>query len=350
MENENKGNVRVVKISRKKLIATIFVIILLVVLSAGIYRVLTYNSPTYSLTSQSVGMMAPSIPSSQNERTNSAVNPDNYLPLGGAPTIQDTREFMKTNYGADIKTRNVRESMRDVKGVIRDASGRIDQISENEKNGYVSFVVPKTNFDKFKDDIESITNEKLITEDISSQNLLQQKQGIEGAQKIVDGNLASLKKQNETLVANHNKKAKELKSAIDTMQGKLDQLNFLVTKITDQVQKTTLTDQAGSFQDNIDLMKQQLATENANYSANSKNLKIQIDTAVAQGEGVKQADTDFTDNIETVSGYISIRWISLWELAKIFSPIHPTIIVLVIIAIVWYVLRKKRVLPKVEFV
>ena len=123
-----------------------------------------------------------------------------------------------------------------------------------------------------------------------------------------------------------------------------------MTKITDQVQKTTLTDQAGSFQDNIDLMKQQLATENANYSANSNNLKIQIDTAVAQGEGVKQADTDFTDNIETVSGYISIRWISLWELAKIFSPIHPTIIVLVIIAIVWYVLRKKRVLPKVEFV
>ena len=59
--------------------------------------------------------------------------------------------------------------------------------------------VGKTNFDKFKDDIESITNEKLITEDISSQNLLQQKQGIEGAQKIVDGNLASLKKQNETI-------------------------------------------------------------------------------------------------------------------------------------------------------
>ena len=354
MENENKENSKIIKISRKKLIVTIFVIILLFILGLGIYRVTDINSSeNISLVTEGnsgLGMPPPTL-ENYNDTTTMQRSPSyQSIFVGQTPSVNDTREFLKTNYSANVKTRNVRGVMRDIKGAISSASGRIDQINEGQKNGYVSFVVPKTNFENFKNEIEAISNEKLITENVSSENLLNQKQSIETRQVAVDNTLSGLEKQKNDLTTKHNAKAKEIQTAIDTLSGKLDQLNFLSSKITDPVQKATLSDQGNSFEDNITLLKQQLASENSNYNANSKNLKNQIEGATTQSENVKKDDVNFTDNIETVNGYISIRWISLWELAVIFSPIHPTIIIIVLLIIAWYILKKSKVLPKVELV
>ncbi|KKP60332.1 MAG: hypothetical protein UR64_C0011G0027, partial [Candidatus Nomurabacteria bacterium GW2011_GWE1_35_16] len=46
--------------------------------------------------------------------------------------------------------------------------------------------------------------------------------------------------------------------------------------------------------------------------------------------------------------YVSAQWISLWEMAVIFSPIHPTLVIIILI-ILGFVLFRKR-MPKVEIV
>jgi hypothetical protein len=81
----------------------------------------------------------------------------------GQPDITDNREFNKVSYNATIKTRNVRETVRDVKGAVRDVEGRVDREQSAKDRGYVSFVVPKSKFDDFRDQVESLGNAKLYT-------------------------------------------------------------------------------------------------------------------------------------------------------------------------------------------
>ena len=65
---------------------------------------------------------------------------------------------------------------------------------------------------------------------------------------------------------------------------------------------------------------------------------------------IAQKYLSFNNNIETVSGYISVERISLWEMAKIFSPVSPIIIIIILVLVVWYLLKRKSVIPKIEFV
>jgi Ca2+/Na+ antiporter len=117
----------------------------------------------------------------------------------GNPSISDTREFLKTSYASEIKTRDVSDTVKDVKNSVKGADGRIDSLESSEKYGYISFVVPKSKFEAFRDEIESLTHEKLYTEDISSKNLLTQKQGIEEQETDVNYRLTNIQIEKERI-------------------------------------------------------------------------------------------------------------------------------------------------------
>ena len=102
---------------------------------------------TFDLSNNSTGIMTPSVPGIYDEEINYYGNQSKTL------SINDTREFMKTSYDTQIQTRNVKSVLRDIKGSIKVANGRIDQLNENTKSGYISFVIPKINFENFKDEI-----------------------------------------------------------------------------------------------------------------------------------------------------------------------------------------------------
>ena len=189
MENIEKN---VIKISKKKLIISIVVLILIVIVYLGLYL---SRPHIYGLNNNTTGVMSPVVPEAYDQESNSYRNQNKTL------TVNDTREFMKTSYDTQIQTRNVKSVLRDVKGSIKVANGRIDQLNETTKSGYVRFVIPKINFENFKDEIESITNEKLIIENISSDNLLTQKQSIEQQQESANNSLASLEQQEKDLLS-----------------------------------------------------------------------------------------------------------------------------------------------------
>ncbi len=261
----------------------------------GVNRVVT---PSFSENSKSVSSDYSLMPYYQNN-----------------PTVNDTREFLKTNYSAEIQTRNVKRIVLDIKNVVRDVNGRVDSSNENPKNGYVSFVIPKSNFENFKDQIAGITNEKLIIENISSDNLLSQKQSIEQEQNSANASLASLQQQQKNLISKHTENIMILRS------------NFMGIEL-----------------------EQQLAYEDSSFNANSQNLKKQIENVNLELSYIAKQDSNFTDNIETVSGSISVQWISLWQLAKIFSPVSPVIVIIAIVIILWIIFRKKSYIPRIEFV
>jgi hypothetical protein len=335
IENIEKTK-KVIRIPIKKTVIFIVIILVLVILLFifGIFRphpiLNNYNLPEMDKRVQSGAMMEPS-----------------YYPSNeGTPTVEDTREFLKTSYSAQIKTRKVKDILRDVKSIISEMDGRIDNINESPKSGYIRFVVPKSNFENFKNEIDSITHEKLITENISSTNLLNQKQTIEEQQQSANDLLAQLQKEQKDLIAKHTADLKKLQNKLSTLEKQLEDF----TKILPPILTTEQIAQMESLKAEINLVKQQITSENSSFNSANEIRKNNIAGVKTQIEDIQKQDTQFTNNIETVSGSISVSWISLWKLVKTFSPISPTLIIIILLVVVWYFLKRKNYLPRVEFV
>jgi len=267
-------------------------------------------------------------------------------------SIADTREFMKVNYSGTIKTRDVTDVARDVRGIVRDMDGRIDSETVNEKYGYVSFVIPKSKLDDFRDEIESITHKKLYTENTSSQNLLNQKQNIEQNLNLTNKSLSDLQSEKTKAEAAHNKslaslqaQLKSLTTSAETMRAKLDAMPAAEEGSPEQAQARMTQESYINFSNQVAELKNKIAQENRVFAENKKSFDSAIGQFNNQLGEIKKDDKAFAENIETVNGSVSMQWVSLWQLAKVFSPIHPIIIILLLAIIVWYILKKLRVVP-----
>jgi hypothetical protein len=332
---------KVVRVSRKKLV--IFILAVIVILGfiflkeQDRYRYNTLTLPAEMGSGGSVS--APALPV-----VDSTFYPNQY----GTSSVKDTREFMKVAYGADIKTRDVKAAMRDVKNAINDANGRVDSLNETPKYSYVSFVIPKSNFSNFKNEIENITNEKLITENTSSQNLLGQKQSIEQQTEAANNSLSLLLQKQKDLIAKHTQTANSLQKQLQSTRDQLAAVRTEISTTSDPNKLTTLRNQEYTLSRQEISLQQNLNSESSNYANDNQNLKNQIDTANLQIQNIKKEDVNFTDNVETVNGYVSVNWIDLWDLATILSPIHPAIIVIIVLLFGWYYLTRKNYLPHFE--
>lgn len=318
---------KTIKISRKKLYWVISILLIV-----GLWW--AYQEPRYEIlptmmggsygVSDSVSSPASSPGAPMMEKVGTMIYPDYYRQN---PDITDTRQFLKTNYSADIKTRDVKDVVRDVRGIVLGAEGRIDSIQESEKYSYVGFVVPKSRFDAFRAEIESLTYEKLITINVSSENLLGQKQSIEEQMQYATSTLANLQKQKTALTTRHNQTIASMNAELATLQ--------------DQVPYPT---------ERANIIKQNIDNENRSYNSQNQNLINSIDQYKAIVASIKKQDTQFANNVETVNGYVSINWISYWQMARVLSPLHPSIILIILIIVLWKVLSLFRVVPKIELV
>lgn len=340
---------KIIRLSKKKFWGTIIVIVVLTILWI-VYRMLTFQ---YGISGGKY-MMNELIPStgvsdsaSYEESPNMMPYPDYYQ---NKPNIEDTRQFLKTNYSSEIKTRDVRTMTRNVKGLITDIEGRIDSLNTSDKSSYISFVVPAGKFESFRDEVENLTSAKLYTENVSSENRLGQKQSLEQQTQSGVDYLASLQSEQQSLTDNHNRKLSTLQSNLATIQKQLSTLRNTIAYTSDETQLTTLRVQETEYVKQEAAAKKSIVTENTTYNSAYSSLSSKITNAQSNLANLDQQDSNFRSDIETVNGTISINWVSYWEIAKIYSPIHPTWIIIIIILILLYIGRRSRFLPKVELV
>ncbi len=348
IKNEHSHDGRkVIKISKKR--TWRFIIFLIVVLLGLRYLVIPFLSNTTGI-GPSARMGVSSMQSLDSGGSLFMPRFPDIYPGNQTSSYKDDREFLKTNYNAGIRTRHVSDVMRDVKNSIKGADGRIDSINVSDKSGYVNFVVPKSNFDSFKDDIASLANEKLITISESSTNLLSQKQQIEADASNIQNNLAALQKAKADLTAKHNLVIAGINNQLATVSMQLDRVHSDMQTTPDQNGGATYKAEEATYLSNQASLQQQKINENNSYVSQSKNYDSQIAAAKTnQANNVKQ-DDQFTDNVETVNGTINVNWISVWGLAKVFSPIHPTLIVIILALILIFYLNRKGYVPKIMFV
>jgi len=336
-EIENGTGVRerkIIKVSYWKFILTI-VVIVIVLIAWSLFSSSMVNVRQMG-NFGSVNSFAPEA---------STFRPDYYS--GGNSDITDTREFLKTSYSAYVKTRNVEEVITNVKNMVRGVDGRIDNIQTSEKSGRISFVIPKSKFEVFRDEIESITNKKLYTENVSSQNLLTQKQNIEEQMLNVNNILAGLKEQKKNLNSQHTQMVLKLNNSIASIQSQLLITRASLANATNTEVISSLRNQENSWIIADTSERQKLNSENSSYTTKNNTLQNQITNAEQNHTNVNKQDNNFANNIETVNGYVSASWVSVWGLAVIFSPIHPIFIIIILVIALWYSLKRKNYIPKI---
>ena len=249
--------------------------------------------------------------------------------------VTDTREFLKVNYNASMQTRDVQGLTRRVETTVRGYNGRIDQESSSPQYGYVSFVVPSAKYDAFRDELEALVGSRFLTVNISSQNLLPQKQSIEEQQKQADSALADYKAARQKVVNAHAGTVQSLQSQIDTDAQIL--LFLRAETPTPQIQA-----QIQAVSDEWTSLKQQLVSENASYMAQLRNSDANIAYAEEWQTAVKTQDQTLLDNVATVTGSVSIQWISYWTMAQLYLPGYWIPAIFSILAILSFLYDRRR--------
>lgn len=234
--------------------------------------------------------------------------------------VTDTREFLKTYYSAFMRTRDVPVLVRRVETTVRGHGGRIDQESSSATYGYVSFAVPQSRYGAFRTELESLVGDRFLTVNISSQNLLSQKVSIEEQQKQADTALADYKAARQKIVSAHT-------SAVRSLQEKIDAAAAELAVLRAQPSTPQLLVQIQTVSDSWTALKQQLADENSSYASQLNAADANIKYAQDLQKAVQTQDETLLNNVATVTGTVSIEWISLWDTALLYLPGYwiPTI-------------------------
>ncbi|OGG56004.1 hypothetical protein A2680_00515 [Candidatus Kaiserbacteria bacterium RIFCSPHIGHO2_01_FULL_55_37] len=256
--------------------------------------------------------------------------------------VTDTREFLKVNYNSSMQTRDVQGLTRRVETTVRGYDGRIDQESSTPRSGYVSFVIPQSKYEAFRAELESLVDSRFLTVNISSQNLLPQKQSIEEQQKQADTSLAGYETARQKLVSSHATTLKSYQSQIDSDTQQLASLRASLSNTGDPVQQTQIYAQIQAVSNDLLLLRAQLNNENASYGVQLKNADANIKSAKDWQKAVKTQDQALLDNVATVNGTVSVQWISLWEMAQLYLPGYWIPAIFAALAFISYLFDRRR--------
>ena len=232
---------------------------------------------------------------------------------GGDVPVTDAREFLKLNYNASMVTRDTQGLVRRVETVVRGHDGRIDAESSSPKYGYVSFAIPADKYEAFRAELEGLVDSRFLTVNISSQNLLPQKQSIEEQQKQADQTLADYTTARQRVVSAHT-------GSVQSLQAQIDADNAGLASLSTQQSTPQIQVQIQNVSNDLASLKKQLVNENASYSSQLSSADANIKYAQQWQKAVQTQDKTLLENVATVTGTVSIQWISLWDMALLYLP------------------------------
>lgn len=266
-------------------------------------------------------------------------------PYGGTTlNANDTREYNKIYYNASMQTRDVPKLVKRVETVVRGHDGRVDSITSADKYGSVGFVIPQSEYDQFRDELESLVNARFLKVSINSQNMLPQKQAIEKQQDYTNMSLDQLSSARKKEIADYNKKKGDIQYQIDAndRESALLQQEF---SNADQAARANITSRQMTLITEQSNLKSQLSTLEKTHLNAINSIDAQVRYQEGNSDALQKQDQALLDDVATVNGTISVQWISLWQMAQIYLPGYtiPGILALFAIISYWWERRRKIV-------
>jgi Domain of unknown function (DUF4349) len=255
--------------------------------------------------------------------------------------VTDTREFLQVFYNATMRTRDVPGLTRTVETTVRGFDGRIDQESSSAQYGSVSFAIPQSKYDAFRAQLESLVDNRFLTVSISSQNLLPQKVSIEQQQTQANASLADAQATRQKIVNAH-------ASAVQSLQQKINADADQLALLRAEPSTPQLLAQIQTVSDDSNSLKQQLANENNSYTAQLSNADSNIKYAQSYLTAVQTQDQTLLNNVATVTGTVSIQWISLWEMALLYLPGYWIPAIFAALTVLSYLRDRRRSLSPIS--
>lgn len=260
--------------------------------------------------------------------------------------ITDTREYLKTNFGLDIKTRKVEKMHTRLKTMIRGYDGRIDSANLNERYANINFVLPKSTYESFIEEATEMFPEKFITLHENSTNLLGQKQNIEQQTEYASTSLDNLKMERTDNIKKYDEKYASLNKEISRLQRIMENI-VEQRKTVSSTEKETikkLDDQLNDARQTHNDFVSELLRTMTQHEKDLENFDNQIKNVENNLIELGKQDTQLINDVETVNGTITLRFISLFEIVNLYIPVYKTIIIICILIIIGYFLfgRKQK--------
>jgi hypothetical protein len=265
---------------------------------------------------------------------------------GGSP-IEDTREFMKTDYSATIKTRHVDTDGKKIKLLVRGYGGLVNYISLGNQNGFISFAIPKSEFESFHDDLKEIADGRYLIEQQSDVNLLNQKKILETQTSKTNESLQNLKKSLETVTEEHNRIILQIDSNVRFYANEKQTIASQLEK--NQNNREDLQIQLTRVNQNIQTNQTKLETENQVFSSQEQSIKSQISSTESALDSLREKDQQFTNTIETVAGNIKLQWVSFTDIIGLYLPKQWLPISFFLLAVVTLISSRYRTVDQEKF-
>lgn len=239
------------------------------------------------------------------------------IPSGTVPII-DNREFLKKDYSATLRSRDVPGLVDQVQITVRGFNGRVDGSGSSDKTGFISFVIPVNSLDTFRAQIKSLVASKFYLEQVYTQNLLPQKQSIEQSRSDAEKALGQLQDSRQQLISSHSSTVHSLELRLQAVVKEQSSLQAEVTQ--DPVRQAEINARLEQLAKQKLSLQSQLSQENSRYEQQLSSLDSQISYTQTNLENIQKQDQNLTDNVATIQGYIVINWISLWDAADLYLP------------------------------
>ncbi|MBI2676744.1 MAG: DUF4349 domain-containing protein [Candidatus Yanofskybacteria bacterium] len=263
-------------------------------------------------------------------------------PQGYEIPITDNREFTRTDYSANIRTRRVDELVENIGDTVRFLGGRVDSSNSSKQYGHVSFVVPADKFESFRRSVKRLAGGRFLIENIYTENLLPQKQSIEQQQKNAGETLTKLRSEKNSLISNHKKVVAQIQSKINEVDKRITAVRIKLDVTNDPSQREILKAEERRLLDEKNTLEAELANENSNYSSKLYSLDLQIRENEAILDSAFKEDQKLVDTVATVRGTVSLGWISVWEIIRLYVPVNFGFVVFGIAAIAAYLIHRRR--------
>lgn len=254
--------------------------------------------------------------------------------------ITDTREFLKTDYHALIRTRRVEEFTRRIETTARGFGGRVDSMTSSERFGFVSFAVPASKFEAFRRELEGLMNPRFLSVEIRTENLLPQKQSLEEQKKQAEQTLSELRSNRQSITRNHDETVSILQTQLTAIRDELTLLR--AEKTDDPARKAVIAARIEELLRQENRFTLRLVNENASYAEKINALDQTIRNTEANLASITTQDQSILDTVATVRGTVSLNWISVREVIELYISLYWTALFLALAAVASYLIHRRR--------
>lgn len=254
----------------------------------------------------------------------------------------DTRQYMDVYYNIEIKTRKVEKNAAHAETIIRGHGGRINTINSAKKNAYISFDVPKSEFESMKDALKELAGERFIEESVRANNLLPQKQEIENTVTAAQEDITTMENNKAERIETNIIRTAEWQKEINYLEQTIESLRHDYNATTDTSRRSDLSATISYYNNRLAKTKKDFASEQEQFESAIRSYDDSIAAANRRLDNATNQNQNLINNVETVSGVIRLEWISVISIINLYVSIRYLAVALFLIIIFYAVFGRAK--------